>query len=287
LSYSTASFIYNQWNGLAYYSFVKKLAESKSDTWMDSLAPLAKQILSSGKPHLILACEKTQADTLRSHHFYKLGDRPVAPAKTPWKGHYKPHPIPSQARLISAPVSFTALGLRTASYRDPDVAELMISTELLENVFLHKEVREKGGAYGGGASYAPTTGNYHLYAFRDPHLAQTIATFHTSLKRLANGEFNERELEEAKLGLIAAIDTPVPPSGRALVSYAWLRSGRTLEERQKLRDQILAATKSQIMAAVSRSLLDHPSTVVALLGSQLWKKEEKKLQQALKLVPLT
>ena len=57
----------------------------------------------------------------------------------------------SQEKIISSPVAFTALGMRTSAYRDPGVAELMLSTELLGNVVLHREIREKGGAYGGGA----------------------------------------------------------------------------------------------------------------------------------------
>ena len=283
-SYSTASFIYNQWNGFAYYRFVKKLVEDKSNRWIERLDKLAKKIVENGKPHLILSCDKKQAEELHARQYYALGKRRASFAKSPWKGNYKNESIPSQARIISAPVAFTALGMRTSAYRDPHVAELMILTELLGNVILHKEVREKGGAYGSGASYAPTTGNFHFYSYRDPNLSRTLDVFKESLEKMARGEFNERELEEAKIGLIGSIDTPVPPSGRAIVSYAWLRSRRTLAARQKLREQILSATKEQIMRAVEQCLLNHPSTTVSLLGQQIWDKEEQKAP--LQLAPL-
>jgi hypothetical protein len=284
---STASWIFNQWHGLPYYRLVKDLAKKKKGAWIDRFAPLAKKVISSSKPHLILACSQEQTDKLLAHHFYDLGNLDL-PSKAPvWKGNYSIPPVPSQARLISSPVAFTAMGLRTSAYADPGVAELMISTELLGNVILHKEIREKGGAYGSGASYSPTTGNYHLYSFRDPHLARTIDTFRAAIEKIGTGGFSERELEEAKLGIVAAIDTPVPPGGRAIVAYAWYRSGRTLEDRQKLRGQLLSCTKEQVMHAVQKKLAHHPATLVTLIGQEMWEKESPKLKNPLALKKLT
>ncbi|MDE3045437.1 MAG: insulinase family protein [Verrucomicrobiota bacterium] len=276
--YSDASWINNQWHGLPYYHFIQQLASSKKKDWMKRLKELAHLLVSNGKPHLVLACDKEQLEHLNAHHFYALDQWKPRTTATPWRGHYKHSPLPSQARLIPSPVAFTALGLRTSAYRDPDVAELMISTELFPNVILHKEIREKGGAYGGGTSYTPTTGNYTFYAHRDPHLTQTLATFRSAIEKLGEGHFNDRELEEAKLGLLAGFDTPVPPGGRAIVAYSWLRSGRTLQARQNLRDQILSATKQQITQAIQRRLSNAPSTTVSFLGKEIWDKEKPSLE---------
>ena len=274
--YSTASFIHSQWHGLPYYRFVKQLAANKQKHWISRLKTLAKAVVSNGKPHLILSCSRDQFDSLREKNFYELGTWTPVSSRTPWQGRYEKPAAASSAHIISSPVAFTARGLRTAAYRDAGVAELMISTELLDNVILHKEIREKGGAYGSGASYAPTTGNYSLFSLRDPHVSKTISTFQQALEKIGSGQFNERELEEAKLGLIASLDTPVPPASRAITAYAWLRSGRTLKNRQTLREQILRATKEQIMTAVQR-LLHLPSTTVSFLGQELWEKENPPL----------
>jgi Zn-dependent M16 (insulinase) family peptidase len=277
---SVASYIYNQWNGIAYYEFVKKLAKTAVDKadWVGQLAELAKRVVSRGKPHLILSCGKEECEHLLAHQFYQLKDwTPPSTAAKPWQGNYVLPHVSSQARTLSSPVAFTALGLRTSAYRDEGVAELMISTQLMENVILHKEIREKGGAYGAGASYMPTTGNFHFTAYRDPQLARTIEIFNTSIKQISDGEFSERELEEAKLSVIAAIDTPVIPGGRAIVAYSWLRAGRTLAARQRLREQILRATKDDVAAIVRKHLLGKPSTLVSFLGAALYKKESKKI----------
>lgn len=283
---SSASYIYNQWNGIAYYEFVKKLSKlpvTAKTAWVKELPALAKRLVSAGKPHLVISAGKQEIEQIIKHEGYKLKSWKVHSEANKWRGDYKIPSVLSQARSIASPVAFTAMGLRTAAYRDGHVAELMISTQLLENVILHKEIREKGGAYGAGASYMPTTGNYHFTAYRDPNLSQTVATFHKAMEQISNGAFSERELEEAKLSVLAAMDTPVTPGGRAIVAYSWLRAGRTLADRQALRDQLLRTTKPEVALTVKEHLLSFPTTLVSFLGTHLYEKESGKI--ALPLIP--
>ena len=273
-NYSVASFVYNQLNGLPYYQFILKLVGDKKGRWIEQLAKIAAK-LCTGKPHLILTCDPKEKKHLQEVNFYQLGNLSPLPNNTPWHGNYTIPQLSSQAHFIPAPIAFTSMGMRTVAYQDPDAARLMLASLLLKHVILHKEIREKGGAYGGSASYAPTTGNFHFIAYRDPNLSKSIAAFKLSIDTIAAGDFSERELEEAKISLIGAIDTPVVPSGRAIVAYAWLRSNRTYAERQQLREQIISATKSQVALAVKNQLQNQPSTVISFLGEELWKKEEK------------
>src|SRR5690606_6124837 len=86
-------------------------------------------------------------------------------------------PIHSQGKIIASPVAFTALAFDAISYSDPDSAPLMVATDLFENIVLHTEIREKGGAYGSGASYVPSSGQFYFYSYRDPHLLRTYRAF--------------------------------------------------------------------------------------------------------------
>ena len=271
--YSLPGFCYNQFNGFAYHQFVLKLAKDKTASWINRLAALAAK-LCTGKPHLILGCEKKELLSLQENNFYLLGTWAIQQPQAGWKADYNMLSPSSQARLISAPVAFTSMGLKTATYKDPAVAELMLASLILKHVVLHKEIREKGGAYGGGASYSPITGHFHFTAYRDPNLSTSIAAFKRSIELIAAGEFSERELEEAKISLIGSIDTPVVPCGKAVVAYGWLRANRSVQARQTLRNQILAATKNGVAVAVKTHLQDTPSTVVSFLGKELWQKEQ-------------
>jgi Zn-dependent M16 (insulinase) family peptidase len=247
---------------------------------------MANQVLGLQKYHLILTCDETHFSLLEKEKFYGLEKRLPNKVYLPWTGSYALPKPQSQARVIAAPVAFTALGMRTVSYQDPSSPFLLISTELMENLILHKEIREKGGAYGSGATYTPSTGNFHFYAFRDPHLARTTDAFQKALEKIASKCFNERELEEAKLGVLQTLDGPIPPGNRAMVAYAWKRAGRTLELREEFRKKVLSATKQQVADAVAKNLLGKEGILVSFLGQELLNKEKKKLKQPLTVLPI-
>ena len=46
---------------------------------------------------------------------------------------------------------------------------------LMSNLFLHREVREKGGAYGAGARAGHNS--FDMTSYRDPHANQTLQSF--------------------------------------------------------------------------------------------------------------
>jgi Zn-dependent M16 (insulinase) family peptidase len=281
---SVPSFVYDQWHGIPYYQAVLGWAKKCDVKFIDSLKKIAARILGLKNYHLIITCDENQYIDLEKRHFYglKLPDK----SYQPWKGQYPlPKPEP-QARFIAAPVAFTALGMRTVSYNNPDSPFLLISTELMENLILHKEIREKGGAYGSGATYTPSSGNFHFYAYRDPHLKSSVDTFYKALEKIANNKFNERELEEAKLGVLQSLDGPIPPGNRAMVAYSWKRAGRTYQLREEFRRKILTATREEIASAVSRHLLDQNGLLVSYLGKDLYAKERKKLKVDLKVLPI-
>lgn len=279
---SIPSFVYDQWHGLPYYQSVLHWAKHCDDKFIASLKKLASRILGLQNSHLIFTCDEAQFVHLEKAQFYHLKN----PNKsyTPWSGHYTPPKPEPEAHIIAAPVAFTALGMRTISYRDKHSPLLLISTELMENIILHKEIREKGGAYGSGATYTPSTGNFHFYAYRDPHLARSIVAFRKALEKIAAKGFNERELEEAKLGVLQTLDAPIPPGTRAMVAYAWKRAGRTLELREEFRQKVLSATRQEVADAVQQCLLDKSGILVSFLGQELYNKEKKKLKQPLPII---
>lgn len=283
--FSTASFVFDEWNGLSHYNQVLSWAKNP-DILPKELARIQEMILGKGNAHLVLSCEKQQFETLQSNDFFHLQKHLPHQTYTPWKNDYLLPEVPSQARFIASPVAFTARGLRTVSYKDPRSAYLLIATELLENCYLHKQVREKGGAYGSGASYAPHTGNFHFYSFRDPNLSKTVDAFEKAIDKIGGGHFSKAELEEAKFGVIQSIDAPLPPGNRAMTAYAWKRSGRTLQDRQSFRKKVLEAKKEEVAEAVQELLSNQPSRIVSFLGEDLYKKEFKKLKQPLLTLPI-
>lgn len=283
--FSSASAVFDQWNGLPYYSAVMQWAKNP-DALIEELMRMQKAILGVGTPHLVLSCSDAEYKVLKNSRFAGLGEKLSGKFLQPWMGNYPLPEIVPQVRFIASPVAFTALGTRTAAYRDPVSPLLLLSTELLQNVILHKEIREKGGAYGSEASYSPTTGNFYFYSYRDPHLAKTTAAFQKAMEKIAAGGFNERHLEEAKLGILQSIDAPIAPGSRAMTAYSWERAGRTQAMREAFRNKILTAKREEVAQAVSDFLLPTNKTLVSFLGEALYEKEKKKLKQPLSVLPI-
>jgi Zn-dependent M16 (insulinase) family peptidase len=122
--------------------------------------------------------------------------------------------LPSQKTYVSSafPVHYSGLAIPTVPYTHEDSASLRILAKLLTSKFLLPEVREKGGAYGAGASASPSSGTFTFYSYRDPNLHSTVETFEKCTEWVTKKDsFTDRDIIEAKLGVFQAIDRPVLP----------------------------------------------------------------------------
>ncbi len=279
------SFVYEKWHGLSFYHEVVRFLQNPKKLGSE-LARIQELILGRGTPHLVLSCEQEVFDQLQKAQFFALPEKLIARPLVKWESHYQLSQVPSQARCITAPVAFTVKGLRTVTTKDAYAPLLLIAAELFDNCYLHAEIREKGGAYGSGASYAPHTGNFHFYAFRDPHLAKTIDAFTKAVDLIGKGKFTLQDLEEAKFGVLQSLDAPIPPGNRAMVAYSWKRAGKTDEDRKQFRKAILEATKEEVVEAVQKCLVHTPSQIVSFLGKDLYEKEQTHLKEPLSLLPI-
>ncbi|QTD63110.1 insulinase family protein [Acinetobacter towneri] len=159
-----------------------------------------------------------------------------------------------QAWLIQANVQFCAAAYPAVEVSHPDAAPLMVLAAYLRNGFLHSAIREKGGAYGGGASYDGNACSFRFYSYRDPRLAETFADFEASIDWLLNAEQLPHQLEEAILGLIGSMDKPGSPAGEAITACYALLHARTPAFRTVLRERLLAVTVDDLKRVAEQYL---------------------------------
>lgn len=277
--YGAPSKILNRWYGLDYYHAIRELFENyNADHLIDKLQQIQNQVLCLEFPQLVIGCENKTLQEAKSAHFYGLEELPQKPS-LPWKGNYPFSSVPSQGRLIASPVGFTATLFPTTPYSHPDTPCLSIAAEIMVNHVLHKRIREQGGAYGSGASNNTVAGQFYFYAYRDPNLQSSLDAFREAVEKIASGDFDEKEIEEAKLGIFQEIDAPVPPSNRADVTYFRRKGGRTPEKRQIYRERLLDANKAQIQTAAQSHLIPglQQETTVVFGNKDFFEKEESTL----------
>lgn len=65
--------------------------------------------------------------------------------------------------------------------------------------------------------------NFTFFFFlllRDPNSLATLKTFEKAVEWAKSGEFTQQDIDEAKLAVFAAVDAPIAPSDKGIVSPA-------------------------------------------------------------------
>ncbi len=286
--FSIPSKMINAWYGLDYFWALKEIVkefEYHPDKLIKNLQRMGETVLGLKGAELVLSCEEESLQSLKREGFYGLAEIPSKPFN-PFKGDYKPAEKLSQGRIIAAPVAFTAMLFPSVSYTHPLAAAISLASEIMENKTLHKKIREQGGAYGSGAVNGALSGQFYFYSYRDPHLKSTLKAFHEAVSGLVNKKFNEKDLEEAKLGLFQDLDSPTPPAQRAFSAFSRLRGGRTEQRRQLFRESLFNCKIENIQQAAQEILLPglENSVTVSFASKELLEKENAALKE--KALPL-
>ncbi|MBZ9750971.1 insulinase family protein [Deinococcus sp. HMF7604] len=160
-------------------------------------------------------------------------------------------PRQPQARTTDTPVSYNALAWPTVPYTHPDSPALLVLSRLLRGEYLLSEIREKGGAYGGGASFEPRTGLFAMSSYRDPHIARTFGVF-AAARDFLNTELGDRELTEAILSASKVLDPLTSPDTAGSARVFSDSAGYTPDVQAAYKASLLAVTLAdlrRVMAA--------------------------------------
>lgn len=250
--------IANAWYGLEYYWKIKEIVDDIDNLlpWLSKkLTSFSQTLLGLEDPHLVVTCNAAHYDELKRHEFYGLATIETKPYE-PWDcSHYSLHSEPPQGRIIPSPIAFISKVFKVVPYMHQHAPALNVAAFLCDNLVLHAKIREQGGAYGGGAICNSMASNFYFYSYRDPNIHSTLEAFDEGIAELVAGNFDDADLEEAKLEMIQSLDSPVAPGSRGDLAYGWLREGKPHAVRQKFRTAILELTKEDVIEAVKAEIV--------------------------------
>ena len=109
----------------------------------------------------------------------------------------------NQIWAANTQVNFCAKAYPTVPSGHPDAPVLAVLGAYLRNGFLHRSIREQGGAYGGGASHDANVGAFRFFSYRDPRNLETLADFDASIDWLLTAKHDDLALEEAILSVMS------------------------------------------------------------------------------------
>lgn len=156
------------------------------------------------------------------------------------------YPLPYQ-------VYYGALAVPTVSYTSSAGAPLQILAQLLTHKHLHHEIREKGGAYGGGAYSRGMDGIFGFYSYRDPNPVNTMSIMKNAGRWATEKQWSAQDLEEAKLSVFQSLDAPVSINSEGLDKFMY---GITEEMIQRRREQLLDVSKEQVQEVAQKYVVE-------------------------------
>jgi presequence protease len=226
---------------------------------LDKFRALHEQILDASKEFLVIAEPE--------HREQLIGDIDAVWGASLAKTDRQPlvlEPLREDVRQLwstTTAVNFCAKAYPTVASGHADNAPLQVLAGFMRNGFLHRAIREQGGAYGGGSSQDANSASFRFFSYRDPRLLETLNDFDAAIDWVINNDHKPHQLEEAILGVIASLDKPASPAGEAKQAYYNRAFGRTLEHRTHFRKQVLETTTADLKRVAEQYLLPEKASI--------------------------
>jgi len=272
------------WNGVHQLQTIKGLVDGLND---DKLKSISQDLTAIGEALLgrnnfkmaLIGEDSTRADVRADAQSLVngLGDSQdhgfKAPVVTPDTGNIR------EGWSTSSAVSFVALAFEAVRMEHEDAAALSIISKILRSMYLHREIREKGGAYGGFALYSPEDGLFCFASYRDPHIVSTLKAFEDAAAFLRSGSFGEEDVNEAILQVCSEIDKPDPPGPAARKAFYRSILFLTDDMRAQYKSRLLNLTRKQVIQAAERYFNgdEEKKAVAVISGEEQLKAANEKL----------
>ena len=252
--FSPAAQLNHQWYGLGSLQFLRTLQEQAKNTdalqhFADKLKRL-HEVLWQAPKQLLTICEAAHTqdvtDSVNTTWISHTLENAFAPFSPPAL-----NTIHKQIWTMDTPVNYCVKSYPTVAVWHADAAPLMVLGMYIHDNFLHRAIREQGGAYGGGAHYDGNSGTFRFYSYHDPRLLETLSDFDRALQWIEEAKHEKSHLDEAILSIIRQLDRPTTPAGDAKTSFIAQLYGRTPSQRQQFRQRLLAVSLEDLKRVTS------------------------------------
>ena len=157
----------------------------------------------------------------------------------------------------------------------PDSAKLVILSKLLQAGYIHQEIREKGGAYGGIVSFQRGSGIFSFLSYRDPRLFQTWETYQKAIDWVLKGSFSATQVKEAILQTFGNLDKPLSPAALASSDFLKQKLGESPEVYEEYRKRLISIEKKDLVEVAQKWLTSENYNDVAISSEEILKNTPK------------
>ena len=269
--FSAGAALSHRLRGLSGIQYLKQLDDSFADAgkvedFAERIATIHQRVRSAPRQFLLIGEAERRARVQQDAE--QAWSKAAAAADAGFEA-FAVSPVQQQVReawLTNTQVNFCAKAYPTVSLEHEDSAPLSVLAGFLRNGYLHRAIREQGGAYGGGASNDSDNATFRFFSYRDPRLEETLDDFDNAVRWLLEEKHEWRLVEEAILGVISSIDKPASPAGEARDAFFNALYGRTPEQRQRFRQRVLEVSL-QDLQRVGETYLKAEQAGIAVISN--------------------
>ena len=278
-NFSISNALSESWNGIHQVQTIKEITDNLSDDTLKSISEELSEIgrilltknnlriaLIGEDPAISAASSPTATlqnglqkgpESLKSPHGFGPPEIDVSDA------------IPREGWSTSSAVSFVAAAFKAVRLEHEDAPALSVISKILRSMYLHREIREKGGAYGGFAIYNPENGVFHFGSYRDPHIVSTLKIYDAARDFIRSGSYSNEDVKEAILQVCSEIDKPDPPGPAARKAFFRKIVSLSDEMRERFKEKLLSITRHQVMNVAEKYFHDmEDRQAVAVISSE-------------------
>jgi Zn-dependent M16 (insulinase) family peptidase len=165
--------------------------------------------------------------------------------------------------ITGSQVCFCSEAFATVDSKHEDAPALTVLGAVLRNGYLHSAIREKGGAYGSGASQDSYNRVFKFFSYRDPKCSETFSEFKKS-REWSLKNITPAQLDEGVLGVISSIDKPLSPYGEAMSDFMSELDHKKQSERLAFRSKVKECSIDDLVKVSEKYLFsDSKSAVIA------------------------
>lgn len=168
--------------------------------------------------------------------------------------------------VISSSVNYVSKSWKLPSLTPEASGINYLLSRNLSTGYLWDKVRVEGGAYGGMAITGSLHPVFSCASYRDPNLSSTLNHFEDALKHIANG-LPEDDVDQNIIGTIGKLDSPRGPHSKGFQETLSRITGRTVEDRQKMRDAILNCNSGKL-SQYAKEILQSELSSVTVIGNE-------------------
>jgi hypothetical protein len=189
-------------------------------------------------------------------------------------------PINEQIGWITgSQVCYCAEAFQGVPREHPDAPALSVLATVLRNGFLHTAIREKGGAYGAGATNDTSTNTFKFFSYRDPKCAETFVAFKDAIE-WSKTSITDQHLEEAILGVVSSIDKPLSPVGEAKNDFNFNLEDISIKERLEMRQRVINCSIEDLTRVCEKYLTQDSKK--SILAGEAYREEASSLGLSLR-----